>query len=261
MIHMHKHLTTISASLVLTAAIIVPTATLLASTKPASIVYGGKMYYRVLGGNKTQNTGAKVCALVGKACIGYTATGNNDICKALHPKAKSVVSTSGSKSGFYCNGSSQKGPACEKMKDTCEVCPTCNVSVPCATDISTQFREMYVECGPLGLPASTSSSVNTIRSVKPTTQIGPYSGKIACDFYQSGKTTIANCNNMPAANSFCVIAMKSPLAKAAECSDNGRIVCTRPCVTTPPQTPLTQCAYDPERRSGYRSVPLNFCGK
>lgn len=269
---MHKHLPTLAVSLVLTAAIVVPTATLLASVKPASIVYGGKTYYRVIGGNKTQNTGAKVCALVGKACIGYTAINSNDICKALHPKAKTAVSTSGSRSGFYCNGSPQKGPACEKMLNTCEVCPTCNINASCATDIGNQFREMYIECGPLSLPASSSSSASAVRSVKSSSsssskpvksvsQIGPFPGKIACDFYQSGPNKIASCRNLSAANAFCVIAMKSPLAKAAECNDNGRVVCLRPCVTNPAQAPLPRCAYDPERRSGYQSTPYNFCGR
>jgi hypothetical protein len=267
--HMYKHLPTIFASLVLTAAVAVPTVSLLASTKPASIVYAGKTYYRVLSNNKAQNTGAKVCALVGKACIGYTATGNNDICMALHPKAKNVVTTSGSKSGFFCNGKPQKG-ACEKTKNTCAVCPTCSVNATCATDISGDFREMYVECEPLGLPkTSSSSSVRSVKSSssssskssKPSSQIGPFPGKIACDFYQTGKYKIANCGTPNAANAFCVTAMKSPLATAAECTNNGRIICVRPCMTTPPQTPLTQCAYDPERRSGYQSAPLNFCGR
>ncbi|MDD5056046.1 MAG: hypothetical protein PHZ00_07330 [Candidatus Peribacteraceae bacterium] len=285
---MYKHLPTVAVSLLLTAAVAVPTVSLFASTKPASIVYAGKTYYRVLSTNKAQNTGNKVCALVGKTCIGYTATGNNDICMALHPKAKSVIATSGGKSGFYCNGKPQKG-VCEKAKNTCAVCPTCTLQATCTTDISIDSREMYVECGPLGQPATTSSnsskgllkssssssqkkssssssvrsvkssSSSSVKSSKPSTQIGPFPGKIACDFYQTGKNKIAKCNNPNAANAFCVTAMKSPLAKAAECTENGRIICVRPCVANPAQTSLTQCAYDPERRSGYQRKPYDFC--
>jgi hypothetical protein len=55
--------------------------------------------------------------------------------------------------------------------------------------------------------------------------------------------------------------MQSRFAKVAECSDNGRIICTKPCVTNPKEVPLKQCAYDSERRSGYQSAPYNFCGR
>ena len=91
--------------------------------------------------------------------------------------------------------------------------------------------------------------------------IGPYPAKIACDFYQPGTKKIVSCKNKAAANKFCMIAMQSRLSKAIECSDNGRIVCTRPCSSLTKAKPFTACPYDPERRNGYTITPYNFCAK
>ncbi len=228
---------------------------------PSSVKIGAKTYYKVLSTDATLNTGNKVCAAVGKSCIGYTNHGSNAVCTAFHPTAKNVKSVNGSKAGFYCNGAPQKGLACEKMKDTCQVCPTCNVNADCGTDISQQFREMYVECGatlPKSSSPKSSSTSSSTKNPAPQGSVGPYPGKLACDFYQTAMKKVTNCKAVGVANNFCVIAMQSRLAKAVECKENGRIVCTIPCPTKGAAT-LQQCAYDPERRSGYQRPPYNFC--
>ena len=229
---------------------------------PASVTVGGKTYYKVSAGT-TQNTGTKVCTAVGKACIGYTNLASNNVCKAFHPTAKSLGSVNGSKAGFYCDGAPQTGLACAKYKNTCEVCPTCNVNADCTFDVSGLFREMYVECG-TAAKSSSSSARSVIPAPKPvvlpppTSPIGSYPGSIACDYYQA-KKKVVSCKVYKAADTFCTIAMQSRFAKAAECTDGGRIICTKPCVTNPKEVMISQCAYDPERRRGYQAAPYNFC--
>ena len=115
----------------------------------ASVTSGGKTYHLVSGTNAGMDSGNEVCASMGQRCVGYTSLGTNAVCKLFHPNAKELVSLNGSKSGFYCNGAPQKGAACEKTKDTCQVCPTCNVNADCAWSVGSQYREMYVECAPL----------------------------------------------------------------------------------------------------------------
>ncbi len=264
--------------LVISAALSMPT---FAAPKVESLVVSGKTYYKVVSGDTQRNTGNKVCALVGATCLGYTNLGSNNVCRAFHPTAKSIGSVKGSKAGFYCDGSPQRGPSCEKNTNTCAVCPTCKVNVDCTTDISLQFREMYVECSPV--PSRTSSSASSKKSssssarsvtrassssskksstpvMKSVNGVGPFPGNIACDFYQTKKKFVS-CAAYQAADTFCRIAMQSRFAKAAECNENGRIICTKPCVTNPPEPTIARCAYDPERRSGYEVPPYNFCTK
>lgn len=114
---------------------------------PASVQSGGKTYYMVNGLDAKLDSGNEVCASIGKKCVGYTSLGTNTVCKMFHPNAKVMTSVNGSKSGFFCNGAPQKSPACGKTKNTCQVCPACNVNADCSTAIGQQFREMYVECG------------------------------------------------------------------------------------------------------------------
>ena len=232
------------------------------AANPPSVTVSGKTYYKVSAGT-TMNTGTKVCAAAGKTCVGYTNLNSTTVCKAFHPTAKNLGSVNGSKAGFYCDGAPQTGLACANVKNTCEVCPTCNVNADCNFDVSGLFREMYVECG--SAPRSSSSSARSAVSVPkptvvppPTSAIGSYPGKIACDFYQA-KKKVVSCKAYKAADTFCTIAMQSRFAKAAECDDNGRIICTKPCITNPKEVMLSQCAYDPERRRGYQAAPYNFC--
>ena len=141
---MHTHLSRIGTTLFIAASLIaIPSSALLAAT-PASVRLKGKFYYKVLSTNQSQNTGDKVCALINKTCLGATNLGTNDVCKAFHPTAKTVTGVNGTKNGFFCDGAPQKGLACEKAKNTCEVCPTCAVNTTCSTNISDQFREIYV---------------------------------------------------------------------------------------------------------------------
>lgn len=121
--------------------------------------YNGKKYYVVKSDDPNKNTGNKVCASQGKTCVGYTAH-TTAVCQQVHPNSKVVSnSVNGSKAGYYCNGSPQTGLACESTYDTCQVCPACNVNVDCATEIGTQFREMYVECG---APTNTPSDISGV---------------------------------------------------------------------------------------------------
>jgi hypothetical protein len=265
--------TTLTLGVSLAAGLII-TMNAAAAATPASMTVGGKTYYKVTSTDATQDSGKEVCALVGKTCVGYSNLSSNAVCKAFHPTAKSVTSVNGSKAGFYCDGAPQKGLACEKFKNTCEVCPACNVNADCNTAIGQQFREMYVECGAAipksaayvkpPLPGKSSSSKPIAKSsssksaaAKP---IGPYPGNVACDFYQGpGTTKKVTCNAIKAADSFCAIAMQSRFAKAVECNDNGRIICTKPCVTNPAEVMLKQCAFDAKRPTGSQAAPFNYC--
>lgn len=253
--------------LIATLVVLLPSAALVAGAKPASVTLKGKVYYRVISTNSAQNTGNEVCALVGKTCLGVASIGTNDVCRAFHPRAKSVVGVKGTANGFFCDGTSQKGSACAKLRNTCDVCPTCTASASCSTDIRGQYREMYVECGTLPKNSSSRSSkrstsqssrMSSSVSSAPNYPFGPYPGTVACDFYQKAAKAVS-CRTPKAGDAFCVSAMKSRSAKAVECADNGRIICTRPCQKNSRDLPLTQCPYDPERRRGYTATPLDFC--
>ncbi|MDO8625115.1 MAG: hypothetical protein Q7R47_03460, partial [Candidatus Diapherotrites archaeon] len=126
--------------------------------------YNGKTYYIVSGGNPAMNTGTKVCASVGKTCVGYTAN-TNAVCQYFHPTASVTTSVNGSKAGFYCNGPPQTGLACGASYNNCQVCPACNVNATCDEDIGGLFREMYVECAgaqgnaPANIPTTIDASM------------------------------------------------------------------------------------------------------
>ena len=123
---------------------------------PQQVSEGGKTYYVVSAVDPTHDSGAEVCALVGKSCVGYTAFTTN-ACKQAHPSAASKSDMNGSKAGFYCDGSPQGG-VCAREQNTCHICPTCNVNATCETQIGDLYREMYVECSPGGEEAQTASS-------------------------------------------------------------------------------------------------------
>ena len=120
------------------------------------VTYNGKQYYIVTSTDQSEDTGAEVCAKVGKTCVGYTAY-TTDVCKSFHPSASATTSVHGSKSGFYCNGPPQTGLACESSYNNCQICPACNVNADCNFQIGGLFREMYVECA----GGSSSSQVKT----------------------------------------------------------------------------------------------------
>jgi len=103
-----------------------------------------------------------------------------------------------------------------------------------------------------------------------TVQIGPYPDKWACEFYQLPfpgvnkklvscpyETPGATIND--AANAYCREAMASPWAEAEMCSEEGIIVCTHPCETTPTHIIPTRCAFDNDRPRGNQAEPLNWC--
>lgn len=115
---------------------------------PASVNVNGKIYYVVSGNDPKMDTGAEVCASIGKVCKGYGTIATNAVCVKFHPTARATMSIHGSKAEYYCDGSPQTGAACSAAKNTCAVCPACNLNEAstCTQPIGGHFREMYVEC-------------------------------------------------------------------------------------------------------------------
>ena len=64
-----------------------------------------------------------------------------------------------------------------------------------------------------------------------------------CEFYQENKKMVT-CGALAAADHFCVEAMQSRFATAALCQDDGIIVCSNPCTTSPEQIKPKYCAFD-----------------
>lgn len=255
-----------SASALTVASTIAVAAAASALTLP-SYSAGGKSYFVVKANDPSMNTGKKVCAAVGRSCIGYTST-STDACKYFHPTAKTLRSVNGSKSGFFCDGAPQKGLACENVKNTCEVCPSCNVNLTCDTDLTSmnQFREAYVECGAPVASTSTSSKAYGVPPLpsnsSSSTSSDLYPKKQVCEFYQptspnakvvSNKKQVS-CKAYRAADTFCMLSMGSRLAKAEKCEDNGQIVCSIPCGIT-----LARCSADINRPRGVNAPPIVSC--
>lgn len=109
-----------------------------------SISLGVRTYYAVKAGDPNGNTGNKVCARVGKKCMGYTDETVSS-CLAFHPDAAMVSDLDGAKAGFYCDGLPEGG-VCAREKNTCHICPKCNLNMECDTQAGTLYREMFVEC-------------------------------------------------------------------------------------------------------------------
>ncbi len=147
-------------------AVLIPS---LASAAPAaSVKFNGNTYYKVEGNNKAMDTGDEVCKSIGQSCIGFKSINTNSICKLFHPNAKEITSFNGSKAGFYCDGAPQKGLACAPYKNTCQVCPNCNLNeaASCSTPIGDHFREMYVWRGKASSSAKSSVKSSVRSSVK-----------------------------------------------------------------------------------------------
>lgn len=109
-----------------------------------SAIADGNTYYVVRSTDPTGDTGNEVCAKHGKTCLGYTVF-STSLCQAFHPGAQVSSDWDGSKAGFYCNGPPQGG-VCAKERDTCHICPQCNVNMDCAMEIGVLYRETYVQC-------------------------------------------------------------------------------------------------------------------
>ncbi len=254
-----------------------------------SVQLNGNTYYAVNGNNPAMDTGDEVCKSMNMKCVGYKSVNTNAICKLFHPTAKELVSVNGSKAGFYCNGAPQQGLACAKMKNTCEVCPACNLNEAetCSQPIGQHFAEMYVWCepnaptgqnstkGPPKLPVVNKSSVRSIaassvRSMPPgqDPRIGTYPGKVICEFYQmtnpgdyaKSNKKLATCAAYKAADHYCTIAMQSQYARAERCDEHGIIICSNPCSPPAYQVPISNCAFDNDRPRGSQAPPLKFCG-
>ncbi len=218
------------------------------SPTPSMLTIHGKTYYVVKANDVNMNSGDKVCASHGLTCVGYKTYGTNDVCKAFHPTAATMVSVNGSKAGFYCDGAPQQGLACEGIRNTCEVCPACNENRDCSTDLTAlnQIREAYVECSG-GAASDTPTSSSGVSSGTPTPSVisaasmaslGPK--KISCSFSQKPLKKVT-CGAVKAADTFCVTVMQSISAYATLCQDNGSVVCAIPC-TAPGIQNLKQCA-------------------
>ena len=146
--------------------------------KPQSIVEGGKTYYVVTAADKAQDSGNEVCALVHKQCVGYTAF-TTSACMKAHPSAAIKSDMNGSKAGFYCDGTPQGG-VCANEKNTCHICPNCNVNADCGTQIGDLYREMYVECSPGDEAASegtATAETSTVKSPTPSESVWAVPGR------------------------------------------------------------------------------------
>lgn len=247
------------------------------------IVYGGKNYYAVNSADPTENTGAKVCAKAGATYIGFTAR-TTDVCKAFHPSAAVTSGMDGSSTGFYCNGAPQQG-VCAKQVNTCNICPACNLNVDANTDISDQYREMYVECGAPSQagttaaagqddgslltaptpPSFTPSFFSSFYSGIRLAVLGMYwrtadkqslnkylEGKWGCDFYQYplANQKSVDCTRTDDADKFCKNKLGSASAKSEYCGSDGPgeglIVCSKSCMAG--SVPAA-CPADPSRMS------------
>lgn len=269
----------------------------LAYAKPQQVTSGGKTYYVVASTDQAIDSGAEVCASMGKQCIGYTGF-SNDACKKVHADAATKSDMNGSKAGFYCDGSPQGG-VCASEVNTCHVCPNCNVGVTCDESIGGLYREMYVECSSsddtIAVPARWRSvfsfpgrwwsgmrdtvarafdryreilgrlTMVTVKHVVIQVQ-GPNGtvsadipeDSLVCEFYQTNKKLVT-CGALAAADQFCVTAFDSRFATAALCQDNGIIICSKPCTTDPQELKPQRCAFDNDRPRGKQAAPLDFC--
>lgn len=247
--------------------------------------YQGRQYYAVTSVNPTEDTGSKVCAKAGLKCVGYTAL-TTDVCQAFHPDARLTQGVDGSKSGFYCDGAPQQGK-CGTEKNSCDICPACNVNADCDFVVKDLFREMYVECAndtagaPQAIaPSYKSSFFDLIRSflaslssrfgslfsrgvVVKTIQVGPYPGTWGCEFLQSpwpgvNKHLVA-CTAPMAADNYCKLVLTSQYAKAEVCDDNGLVVCSNPCKAPVAQQIPAACPFDASRPRGAQAQPIDWC--
>lgn len=131
----------------------------LAQAAPRSVEVGGKTYYVVTSADQAMDTGNEVCKLVGATCVGYTGT-TNETCQKANPSAATKSDLNGTKAGFYCDGAPQGG-VCANEKNTCHICPACNVGADCTTQIGDLYREMYVECSGGQVPVVTTTTTTT----------------------------------------------------------------------------------------------------
>lgn len=144
-------------------ALVIALSSTTALAKPKEVEYKGKNYYVVTSADPAQDTGKEVCALVGKQCVGYTGY-TTKVCEKAHPSAATKSDANGSRAGFYCDGAPQGG-TCANEKDTCHICPNCNVNADCGTQIGDLYREMYVECSGGDTAVRAASSTNAWRRV------------------------------------------------------------------------------------------------
>ena len=85
-----------------------------------------------------------------------------------------------------------------------------------------------------------------------------YSGRFVRLRFLSKNKKLVTCGALAAADQFCVEAMQSRFATAALCQDNGIIICSNPCTTSPKQIKPDRCAFDGDRPRGNQAPPLDF---
>ncbi len=212
-----------------------------------TVQFNGNTYYKVDGNNPALDSGDEVCKSMGKKCVGYKSVNTNNICKLFHPTAKELISVNGSRAGFYCDGAPQQGLACAKVKNTCQVCPNCNMNEAekCSNTIGQHFREMYVFCeaptaggsksaGPAPIPGRNNRSSTRSQSSARSTEV-------TCTFQQKPLKRVS-CALYKAGDRYCIRAMQSIWAKASICEETGRVVCSLPC-SAQGANMFTQCAF------------------
>lgn len=251
-------------TLLLSSAALVGILSLVASAgaaTPRSVVFNGNTYYVVNGNDPKMDTGDEVCGSIGKVFDSYKSINTNGICKLLHPNARELTSVNGSKAGFYCNGAPQQGIACAPNKNTCQVCPACNLNEAASgnSPIGQHFAEMYVWCkvkgaaaasskkattyGPLPMPksASKSSARRSVARSSAAKSSAPSQNRITCTFTQKPLKRVT-CAAYKAADNYCVTVMQSVSAKSIACSETGNVVCSIPCNAQGIQN-FRQCAF------------------
>lgn len=257
-----------------------------ASAAVPSVSFNNNTYYMVDGNNPALDTGDEVCASMKMKFAGYKSINTNAICKLFHPTAKELISVNGSKAGFYCNGAPQQGLACAKFKNTCQVCPACNLNEASTGNqsIGQHFKEMYVFCEPLpqegsnstkGPPrtpvasARASSSRGRIVSSSsraPTDLVGRHPGYKVCEYFQSTNVgypvratkKLVSCGVPGLGDQFCRTALNNRAAKALKCEEHGIVICGLPCTTASARNEWF-CSADINRPRGTMVKPLDFC--
>ena len=263
--------------------------------------YKNKLYYKVSSSDPAMDTGKEVCAKAGLSCVGYTALttdvckgfhpGAKTVSDANGSKAGFYCD--GSPQGGVCAKETDTCHICP----TCNLNMDCDTQIgdlyrETFVECSDPTGAITASPGRLArfygwasnwwgsLRSTVAQSFNmywqklevlmrtkTVKHVKVqvtgpkgTVEADVPEDSYVCEFYQANKKLVT-CGALAAADHFCVTAMNSQYAKATLCQDDGLIVCSNPCTTSPQQVKPKQCAFDNDRSRGKQASPLDFCNE
>lgn len=271
------------------------------SAEPQKIDYNNKNYYPVNGNDKAMDTGNEVCAAVGKTCVGYTALTLDVCTKAHPKAVKKTDANGskagfycdGAPQGGTCANEKDTCHICP----TCNTNMDCSTEI--GTLYREAYIECSGASDTIQAPGRLAkmfgwsanwwgkfrSSVvrsfdeyrkklgvlmrqKTVKKVTIKVQ-GPDGlmedadipeDSYVCEFYQQNKKLVT-CGAIAAADNFCITAMNSRYAKAELCQEDGLIICSNPCTTSPQQIKPKTCAFDNDRARGKQAPPLDFCNE